>query len=589
MILFISLLYLITANFKQLAYFPTGTFSFCPPYAFDADHDGISELFILSLPDTGTMAYKHIGNNQYTETRLFGVDIVGIGNGDVDSLTDIYGQSAPYGQAIGIWESRNSNSYPDSLVWNYPMPDTEQAYSLSPGIFVDFDQDGRMNLITPIWPVDLLCFENVHDNYYILTDSLWLPSGGGPGEMVVDDFDEDGLLEMIGGDIDGKVYVWENTAIGVDSFQLVWTYQLPSYTGAAYMTAKGDDMDRDGRLEFIVGAEVSGTGRGVLTIFESNGNNSYHKVWQKIFQYSGNIMTYGDVDCGDIDGDGIDEVMSFIGLMLNVWKCVGPDSFVSIWDRSFMYDLTDGVLEIADLNQNGLGEVIVSGGNWGSTPPAKTYIYEKMPSVTWIYPAQYDTLWANDTVNLLWKLDETVSLESLRIYIAHPLMGCWLIHQGLPQDTTCLFVVPDTQSNMAFKFWVAVEGYLRYDSIVSPPFYIKRAPGIEEFANPNSAFRIPHLEVYPNPFTEKTEIRFTIHDSGYRIHDTRYRIQDASLKIYDVSGRIVRQWDYQTIRLSDQILWDGTDDSGRKLPSGVYFVRLETNKFGKTRKAIVLE
>jgi len=585
----ILLLSLFTANFKQVAYFPVGTLSAWPPYAFDADHDGISELFILWPPDTCTMVYKHIGNNQYTKTRLFGVNIRGIGNGDNDSLTDIYGQSAPYGHAIGIWESRNSNSYPDSLVWNYPMPDTEQAYYIGPGVFVDFDQDGKMNLFAPISGVDLLCFENVQDNYYIRTDSLWLPSGDGPVEMVVDDFDGDSLLEMVGGDIDGKVYVWENTAIGVDSFQLVWTYQLPPYTGAAYMVAKGNDMDRDGRLEFIVGAEASGTGGGVLTIFESNGNNSYQKVWQKIFQYSGNLMTYGAVDCGDIDGDGIDEVVSFIGLTVNVWKCVGPDSFVSIWDRWYKYDLTDGALEIADLNQNGLGEIVVSGGNWGSTPPAKTYIYEKMPSVTWIYPARYDTLWANDTVNLLWKLDETVSLESLRIYIAHPLMGCWLIYQGLPTDTTCVFVVPDTQSNMAFKFWVAVQGYLRYDSIVSPPFYIKRRTGVEETAGrfTHDALR---LEAQPNPFKGKLIIRYTIQDGGEMIQDTRYRIPDIILKIYDVSGRIVKSFNLESCIMYHEsvISWDGTDDSGRKLPSGVYFVRLESDDFKKTKKAILL-
>jgi len=483
MALIISLLLIFSINFKQTAYFPHGVMWL--PLTFDSNHNRVPELFIFCPPDTGTMVYEHIGNNQYVETKLFGVSIVAIGNGDSDSLVDAYGQTAPHGRAIGIWESRNTNSYPDSIVWTYSMADTTQAYAICPAIFVDFDQDGRMNLITPISSVDLLCFENVHDNYYILTDSLWLPSGDGPCEMVVADFDEDGLLEMVGGDIDGKVYVWENTTIGVDSFQLVWAYQLP-YPNA-FVTGKGNDMDGDGKLEFIVGTYYYFG--WCFTLFESSGNNSYEKKWQYFYSYGGS-MTGGDIDCGDIDGDGIDEMVTFGGLILNVWKCVGPDSFVSIWDRSFMYDLTDGALLVHDLNQNGLGEIVVSGGNWGSTPPAKTYIYEKMPSVTWIYPAQYDTLWANDTVNLLWKLDETVSLESLRIYIAHPLMGCWLIHQGLPTDTTCVFVVPDTQSNMAFKFWVAVEGYLRYDSIVSPPFYIKRQTGIKETSVPPSAFRI---------------------------------------------------------------------------------------------------
>jgi len=35
-------------------------------------------------------------------------------------------------------------------------------------------------------------------------------------------------------------------------------------------------------------------------------------------------------------------------------------------------------------------------------------------------------------------------------------------------------------------------------------------------------------------------------------------------------------------------VWDGKDGSGRRLPSGVYFVRLETDGFKKTEKAILL-
>lgn len=358
MVQLILLFNLLSAIFKQVAYFPHGNMV-RPPCAFDANHDGIPEIYISSYPDPGTMVYQHIGNNQYIGTQLFNINVAAIGNGDNDSLSDAYSQTAPYGRAIGVWESRNYNSYPDSLVWNYPMADTEQAYSIGPGIFVDFDQDEKMNLIAPIGTVDLLYFENSQPNCYDLIDSLWLPSGGGPWEMVVADFDNDSLLEMVGGDIDGKVYVWENTAIGVDSFQLTWTYQLPSGYGNAYVTAKGNDMDRDGKKEFIISADAYN--RCCFTVFETNGNNSYQKTWQYFFNFPGSL-TFGDVACGDVDGDGIDEIATFGGLVWNVWKCVGPNSFVSIWERWYHGDLTNGRLLIHDFNQNGVAEVVVTGG-----------------------------------------------------------------------------------------------------------------------------------------------------------------------------------------------------------------------------------
>jgi len=61
------------------------------------------------------------------------------------------------------------------------------------------------------------------------------------------------------------------------------------------------------------------------------------------------------------------------------------------------------------------------------------------------------------------------------------------------------------------------------------------------------------------------------------------------LKIFDAAGRLIKQWDYQTMRLSDQIIWSGDDDSGRKLPAGVYFVRFISRRYKAQAKLIVLE
>lgn len=91
------------------------------------------------------------------------------------------------------------------------------------------------------------------------------------------------------------------------------------------------------------------------------------------------------------------------------------------------------------------------------------------------------------------------------------------------------------------------------------------------------------LSIHPNPFTEKIDIRCMIADAGLRIIDNRVQI-----KIYDVSGRVVRQWDYPTMRQSDQIMWTGTDQTGRKVAAGIYFVELKAEDFFKTEKLVLL-
>jgi len=100
------------------------------------------------------------------------------------------------------------------------------------------------------------------------------------------------------------------------------------------------------------------------------------------------------------------------------------------------------------------------------------------------------------------------------------------------------------------------------------------AGGVEETAGRLTPDALS-LEVYPNPFFNRLTIKF--------------QIPNFSLKIYDATGRLVRQWDYQTMRQCDEIVWDGTDDSGHKLPAGVYFCCLETNEFTVTKKIVKLQ
>jgi len=84
--------------------------------------------------------------------------------------------------------------------------------------------------------------------------------------------------------------------------------------------------------------------------------------------------------------------------------------------------------------------------------------------------------------------------------------------------------------------------------------------------------------VSPNPFTNLTRISF----------GNVQRAQGIELKIFDATGRLVKQWDYSTIGKSDCIPWDGRDNSGRKLPSGVYFLKLEAGDYSATEKLLLI-
>jgi hypothetical protein len=92
------------------------------------------------------------------------------------------------------------------------------------------------------------------------------------------------------------------------------------------------------------------------------------------------------------------------------------------------------------------------------------------------------------------------------------------------------------------------------------------------------------LHAHPNPFVCATTIR-------YMIHDSRFMIENPKLSIYDEGGRLVKDFFLTTTYylLPTEVNWDGTDCSGRKLPSGVYFVQLDSGGPVITEKIVKLE
>jgi hypothetical protein len=83
----------------------------------------------------------------------------------------------------------------------------------------------------------------------------------------------------------------------------------------------------------------------------------------------------------------------------------------------------------------------------------------------------------------------------------------------------------------------------------------------------------------PNPFNPSTQIVYQLADNAR-----------VSLAIYDVSGRRVRTLvDRLQPAGAYTVTWDGSDDEGRLLPTGVYFYKLTAGKFAHTRRMVLLK
>ena len=85
---------------------------------------------------------------------------------------------------------------------------------------------------------------------------------------------------------------------------------------------------------------------------------------------------------------------------------------------------------------------------------------------------------------------------------------------------------------------------------------------------------------FPNPFNPDTTIKYDLAESA-----------DVTLQIYNVLGQVVR-----TLVASEaqnagryQIRWNGMDDRGVSVSSGIYFYRISAGEFQNVRKLMLLK
>ena len=115
--------------------------------------------------------------------------------------------------------------------------------------------------------------------------------------------------------------------------------------------------------------------------------------------------------------------------------------------------------------------------------------------------------------------------------------------------------------------------------IVQIHFDLDAWTGIDDTDLPNDVVRALHLfQNQPNPFSPETRIAYELPQGG-----------PAELRVYSVNGRLVRTLlDEERPAGRHSIVWDGRDQSGRAVSSGVYFYTLSAPGVEESRKMLML-
>ncbi len=128
-------------------------------------------------------------------------------------------------------------------------------------------------------------------------------------------------------------------------------------------------------------------------------------------------------------------------------------------------------------------------------------------------------------------------------------------------------------------------------NVIDPPYHQNPDGGQVMFMEmqfsmpvPNDDPAVPNVtymlhQNYPNPFNPETTISFDMPKAGF-----------ANLSIYNVKGQLIKNLINENLDFGrHSVVWNGTDNNGKPVTSGLYLYRLTTNGVTETKKMMLMK
>ncbi|MCK4385148.1 MAG: hypothetical protein KAW52_02675 [candidate division Zixibacteria bacterium] len=176
---------------------------------------------------------------------------------------------------------------------------------------------------------------------------------------------------------------------------------------------------------------------------------------------------------------------------------------------------------------------------------------------------------------------------------------------GIPDATVCLSLnqrimfLGTTDQNGSLSAEVNLDDLGEMSVVVTKPNFlpyegtitISIAADVDEDENQENINSFDLSQNYPNPFNPVTTIRFKVEGGRSKAPIP------ITLKVYNILGQLVRILVDKPKRAgSYEAIWDGKDEKGKEVSSGIYFYRLdvrsldlETENYQKTKKMTLVK
>lgn len=455
------------------------------------------------------------------------------------------------------------------------------TFRINPTV-VDIDQNGLLDLIVGGNFGDLSHFEQIEagstnfsaQNLHVFGESDYMYGGSAP---CIYDIDNDGLFDLLVGEMDGLYYHFEQSSAMSTDFTLQsqnFLNLMDVGSGAAPCLT---DLDDDGLWDLIVGEW-----QGNLNHFKQTANGS--TVFDLTTDTLGvfDAVDYTMPAITDLDADGLLDLI--IGeregtLMHLEQDPENPNEFSMIEETFNGIDLERFSAPcFTDLDGDGLIDMII-GENEG-----KLHLYEQLSPLSYGFHPITDSM--NIPAQEFMPTPQVIDFDDnglLDLFIG---VGSGKIYRYEQIDTNSIdFVVVtdffgniDVGRNARISFGDINQDDLP-DMVIGNQeggllLYLNRSN--TQVGSPVSFISEPNrfaLDTnYPNPFHSETQIRYEVPVPC-----------DVLISVYDMQGKLIKNLvDGHWPAGRHIIHWDASDQQGKPISSGVYVLHMKANAFTKS-------
>jgi hypothetical protein len=104
-------------------------------------------------------------------------------------------------------------------------------------------------------------------------------------------------------------------------------------------------------------------------------------------------------------------------------------------------------------------------------------------------------------------------------------------------------------------------------------------PGVSEYEPEVPSYQTALQGNFPNPFNPETSIAFSMANEG-----------NVSIEIFNIRGQRINTLLNETRTAGQhQVVWNGKDEQGRSMSSGIYFYRMVTDEFTSTKRMVLMK